>query len=67
MKKRIIALIVAVVLCLPCLLILNENLNWWNALGISWFGFIAFGGMKYLVPNWMWSELQDFCRERDDD
>ena len=67
MKKRIVALLTAVILCSPCLLIINENMNWWNVVGVAWLWFLAFGGMRYLVPTWMWKELQQYCQERDDE
>ncbi len=67
MKKRFFALLTATIWSLPCLLIINENMNWWNLVGVAWLGFLAFGGMRFLVPAWMWKELQQYCQERDDE
>lgn len=66
MKKRIAAIAIAVVLCMPCALILNEHLNLWNLVGLAWLAFLVGGGLRLMVPAWVWKELQDYCQEQED-
>lgn len=65
MRKRILALSMVTALCIPCLLIANEELNWLNVAGFVWLLFLMAGGMKYIVPAWVWDEVKAFCSEED--
>ena len=70
MKKRTIyAVLLAVLVCLPCLLVLDggpdapigeERLGWTNAVGLLWFAFLALGGFKLITPKWMRDELNAY-------
>ena len=68
-KKGIIAIVWAVIVCLPCVLILNggegapygeESLGWTNVAGVAWLGFLVLGGFKMITPKWMRDELHGY-------
>lgn len=72
MKKSVIAIVLAMAICLPCLLIFDagpraaygeETLQWTNALGLAWFGFLILGGFKLITPKWMRDELKAYMGE----
>lgn len=74
MKKKVFAIVLAVAICLPCLLILDggpraaygeETLQWTNACGLLWFAFLIFGGFKLITPKWMRDELKGYMGDQD--
>lgn len=73
-RKGIIAMVWAVVVCLPCVLILNggegapygeESLGWTNLAGALWMGFLALGGFKMITPKWVRDELEEYMPNDD--
>lgn len=72
-KKSIIAIAVAVLLCLPCILIIDghvdtngeEHLGWTNLIGTVWFAFLALGGFHLVTPKWLRDELDAYMGEED--
>ena len=74
MKKSVIAIALAALLCLPCLLILDggpkaaqgeESLQWTNVVGLAYFAFLVLGGVKFLMPKWMRDELKAYMGDED--
>lgn len=73
MKKSIIAIALTVIICLPCILILDghvdangeEHLGWTNLIGTAWFAFLALGGFKAITPKWMRDELEAYMPDHD--
>lgn len=72
MKKSIIAIVVAVLVCLPCLLIMDggatapqgeEHLGWTNIIGTAWLAFLVLGGFRLITPKWMRDELSAYMGE----
>ena len=68
-KKGILAIILAALICLPCILILDagpeapngvEKFGWTNAVGFVWLAFLAFGGFKLITPKWIQRELKAY-------
>lgn len=67
-KKSIIAIAVAVLVCLPCILILDghvdtngeEHLGWTNLIGMAWLAFLVLGGFRIITPKWMRDELEAY-------
>ena len=75
MKKSVIAIVLAVLVCLPCILIFDagpdaanghETLQWTNVVGFIWFGFLVIGGFKLITPKWMRDELKAYIEEEDE-
>ena len=72
-KKSIIAIAVAVLVCLPCILIMDghvdtngtEHLGLTNVIGTAWLAFLALGGFKRITPKWMRDELSAYMGEED--
>ncbi len=70
MKKNV-AIMLAVIICLPCLLILDggpnashgeESLGWTNFIGLGWMAFLTLGGFSKITPKWMRDELQQYVK-----
>ena len=75
MKKNVIAIVLAVLICLPCLLILDggpnatngeETLQLTNVFGLVWFAFLVFGGFKLITPKWIRDEFKAYIEEEDE-
>lgn len=70
-KKSIIAIAVAVLVCLPCILIIDghvdtngeEHLGVTNIIGTAWLAFLVLGGFRLITPNWMRDELSAYMGE----
>ena len=74
MKKNVISIVLAVLICMPCLLILDggpkaaegeETLGWTNACGMLWLAFLVLGGFKLITPKWMRDELKRYMGDED--
>ena len=72
MKKKVFAIVLALVIGMPCLLILNggprapygeESLGWCNLIGLVWLAFLILGGWDIVTPQWMRRELEDMFGE----
>lgn len=75
MKKKIIAVVVAVLVWLPCILVLDggprapygeEQMGWTNVIGFVWFAFLGLGGFRLILPHWMLEELDAFMGDEDE-
>jgi hypothetical protein len=75
MKKKVIANLVAGLVCLPCFLLLDggptaaygyERIGWTNILGFVWMAFLTLGGFRLLLPKWMLDELSIYTEEEED-
>lgn len=72
-KKSIIAIAVAVLVCLPCILIIDghvdtigeEHLGFTNLIGTAWLAFLVLGGFRLITPKWMRDELSAYIGEED--
>ena len=72
-KKSIIAIAVAVLVCLPCILIIDghvdingeEHLGVTNLIGTAWLAFLVLGGFKLITPKWMRDELSAYLGDED--
>lgn len=70
-KRSIIAIAVAVLVCLPCILIMDgnvdnngaEHLSLTNIIGTAWLAFLVMGGFRLLTPKWMRDELSAYMGE----
>lgn len=64
--KKVATLVWCVVVCLPCLLVFSEGNNGsitiWNIVGIVWMMFLAKVVFIAIVPRWMRSYLNKFCK-----
>lgn len=72
MKKKVFAIMLAVLIALPCVLMLNggprapygeESLGWPNLVGLVWFAFLVLGGWNKITPKWMRDELKSYMGE----
>lgn len=75
-KKRIFAVLLAWIVCFPCILILSsgprapygeESLTFANLLGFIWLVFLSFGGFKILMPKWARKELDIYKEDEEED
>ena len=72
-KKSIIAIAVAVLVCLPCILIIDghvdtngeEHLGLTNIIGTAWLAFLVLGGFQLITPKWMRDELSAYLGDED--
>lgn len=72
-KKSIIAIAVAVLMCLPCILIIDghvdtngdEHLGVTNFIGTAWLTFLVLGGFHLITPKWLRDELNAYMGEED--
>lgn len=73
MKKKVFAVVLALVIALPCVLILNggprapygeESLGWTNLVGLVWFAFLVLGGWSAITPKWMQRELENMFNDK---
>jgi hypothetical protein len=72
-KKSIIAIAVAVLVCLPCILIMDgnvdnngtEHLGMTNIIGTAWLAFLVLGGFHLITPKWLRDELDAYMGEED--
>lgn len=72
-KKSIIAIAVAVLVCLPCILIIDghvdatgeEHLGITNLIGTAWLTFLVLGGLHLITPKWLREELDAYMGEED--
>lgn len=71
MKKNVLAIVLAVIICLPCILVLDggpnapygePSLGLTNFAGLGWMAFLALGGFTKVTPKWMRDELQKYVR-----
>lgn len=68
--KSIIAIALAVLVCLPCILIMDgnvdnngvEHIGLTNIIGTAWLAFLVLGGFKMITPKWMRRELDAYMR-----
>lgn len=72
MKKSIIAIVWAIAVCLPCILIFDcgadapyghESLGWTNIVGLLWAAFLVLGGFKLITPTSIMKELREMIGE----
>lgn len=73
-KKSIFAIAVAVLVCLPCVLIMDggskapqgeESIGWTNIIGTAWLAFLVLGGFQLITPKWMRDELSAYLGDED--
>ena len=72
-KKSIIAIAVAALLCVPCILIIDghvdtngeEHLGVTNFIGTAWLAFMVLGGFRLITPKWLRDELDAYMGEED--
>lgn len=72
-KKSIIAIAVAVLVCLPCILIMDghvdangeEHLGVTNLIGTAWLAFLVLGGLQLITPKWLRDELAAYMGEEE--
>lgn len=73
MKKSIIAIALAVLVCLPCILIMDghvdnngaEHLGLTNVIGTAWLAFLVLGGFQLITPKWVRDELSAYMGDED--
>lgn len=72
MKKKVLAIVIAMAVCLPCMLLLDggpeaasghETMQWTNFVGLGWMAFLVLGGFKSITPKWMQDELKAYIGE----
>ena len=67
MKRRVLSIVWAFIICCPCILTFScganapigqESIGWMNFVGLAWMGAMVFGGFRMLTPKWMREELK---------
>jgi hypothetical protein len=74
MKKKLLAVFIAVAICLPCALIFDgspfapygeDKLSLANIIGVAWLAFLVLGGFRWLTPSWVRDELTELTIDED--
>lgn len=76
MKKKILAVLLALVVIAPCIMMISsgpnaaygiESLGWINLAGLLYTAFLHFGGFRWIMPAWAYAIIKEMSKEKDDE